>query len=91
MSKIKAFVSARKKALLMAAMPAATAMMAVVPAFATPAIDADGVIDPTLFDPLVTGVTGNIGAVMPKLLIIVAMLVGIGVVIALVKKNARPN
>lgn len=89
MRKIKAFVSAQKCKLMFAAVPVATAMMAAVPAFAT--ISADGTIDPTLFDPLVTGITSNIGAVMPKLMIILALLVGLGVVIMLVKKHARPN
>ncbi|WP_140401333.1 hypothetical protein, partial [Anaerotruncus colihominis] len=60
-----------------------------VPAFAaeSSAASGDGVLDPSLFDPLVSGITGNISAVLPKVIVVVALLVGLGVVIGLVKKH----
>lgn len=48
MSKLKTFVVAQKRKFMFAAVPVATAMMAVVPAFAVDAIGPDGAIDPTL-------------------------------------------
>lgn len=89
LKKTKDFVSSVRLKLLLAVIPALSVLLA-VPAFASSSV-ADGTIDPALFDPMVTAVTGNIGAVLPKVLIIVGLLVGIGVVIALVKRNAKPN
>lgn len=63
-----------------------------VPAFAAGSSAPDsGTLDPELFDPLVSGITGNISAVLPKVIVVVALLVGLGVVIGLVKKHARPS
>ena len=57
-----------------------------VPAFAAGSSAPDsGTLDPELFDP------GNISAVLPKVIVVVALLVGLGVVIGLVKKHARPS
>ncbi len=86
------FRTFRRRA-VMASVCSATAMMLAVPAFASGSSGSgtDGALDPTLFDPLVSGVTSNISAVLPKVLIVVALLVGLGVVISLFKKHAKPS
>ena len=62
-----------------------------VPAFAS-GISAPGeTLDPALFDPLVSGVTSNVSAILPKVIVIVGLLIGLGVVIGLIKKHARPS
>ena len=76
---------------VMASVCAASAMLLAVPAFASSGTSTDGALDPALFDPLVSGVTSNISAVLPKVLIVVALLVGLGVVISLFKKHAKPS
>lgn len=83
-----------KRKVLAASVAVSVAVMTAVPALASspPAFaNSDGVIDSAAFDPLVTGITGNIGVVMPKVMIILALLIGLGVAIALFKKNATPG
>ncbi len=90
---MKKVLNAAKRKLFTVAAAGTTMALMAVPAFAAESsgAPADGVLDPTLFDPLVSGITGNISAVLPKVIVVVALLVGLGVVIALVKKHARPS
>lgn len=90
---MKKVLNAAKRKLFTVAAAGATMALMAVPAFAAESSGAsvDGVLDPTLFDPLVSGITGNISAVLPKVIAVVALLVGLGVVIALVKKHTRPS
>lgn len=85
---MKKVLDAAKRKLFTVAAAGTTMALTAVPAFAA---EGDGVLDPTLFDPLVSGITGNISAVLPKVIVVVALLVGLGVVIGLVKKHARPS
>lgn len=90
----KAFRAKIKRKALGVCVAVSLAVMTAVPTFASgsPAFaNSDGIIDSSAFDPLVTGVTGNIGVVMPKVLIVIALLIGIGVAIALFKKHAKPG
>lgn len=87
----KVLDAAKRKLFTVAAAGTTMALMA-VPAFAAGSSAPDsGTLDPELFDPLVSGITGNISAVLPKVIVVVALLVGLGVVIGLVKKHARPS
>ena len=36
-------------------------------------------------------VTSNVSAILPKVIVIVGLLIGLGVVIGLIKKHARPS
>ena len=92
--KIKEVFANFKRKAMVPVVGVSSAVMLSVPAFAADGdtvANADGVIDPALFDPLVNGVTGNISAVLPKILIVVGVIVGIGVVITLFKRHARGN
>lgn len=80
-----------KMKLMAPAVGLSTALMLSVPAFAAEDGATSATIDPALFDPLVDGVTGNVSAVMPKVLVVVGLLTGLGVVLALFKKHARPS
>ncbi len=62
-----------------------------VQAFASGSSSASETLDPALFDPLVSGVTSNVSAILPKVIVIVGLLIGLGVVIGLIKKHARPS
>ena len=90
---MKKVLDAAKRKLFTVAAAGTTMALTAVPAFAAESLAAsgEGVLDPTLFDPLVSGLTGNISAVLPKVIVVVALLVGLGVVIGLVKKHARPS
>lgn len=90
---MKKVLDAAKRKLFTVAAAGTTMALTAVPAFAAElsAASGEGVLDPTLFDPLVSGITGNISAVLPKVIVVVALLVGLGVVIGLVKKHARPS
>ena len=90
---MKKVLDAAKRKLFTVAAAGTTMALTAVPAFAaeSSAASGEGVLDPTLFDPLVSGITGNISAVLPKVIVVVALLVELGVVIGLVKKHARPS
>lgn len=91
---MKKVLDAAKRKLFTVAAAGTTMALTAVPAFAAePGASGEttGVLDPELFDPLVSGITGNISAVLPKVIVVVALLVGLGVVIGLVKKHARPS
>lgn len=62
-----------------------------VSAFASGSSTPSETLDPALFDPLVSGVTSNVSAILPKVIVIVGLLIGLGVVIGLIKKHARPS
>lgn len=86
--KTKEILAAFQRKAMVPVVGMTTALMMSVSAFAE---EPTATIDPALFDPLVTSVTGNVSAVLPKVLIVVGLLVGIGVVIALFKKHAKPS
>ncbi|OUP62226.1 hypothetical protein B5F11_20870 [Anaerotruncus colihominis] len=89
---MKKVLDAVKRKLFTVAAAGTTMALTAVPAFAAGSSAPDsGTLDPELFDPLVSGITGNISAVLPKVIVVVALLVGLGVVIGLVKKHARPS
>lgn len=91
-SKMKDFATTAKRKCLSLAVGATSVMMLSVPSFAADVVDPlTGVIDPTAFDPLVSSVTGNVAAALPKVVVVVGLLLGLGVVIALFRRNARPT
>lgn len=92
MKKLNPVFERFKQKAVMTACCASAAMMLAIPSFAVDdTTTAGSTLDPTLFDPLVNGVTSNISAVLPKVLVVVALLVGLGVVITLFKRHARPS
>lgn len=86
---IKSKFQGLKRKIMMPLMTASTAVVLAVPTFAADPVSSDGVIDATAFDPMVSGITGNVGAVLPKVIVVLGLLVGIGVVIGLVRKHAK--
>lgn len=89
--KTKEILAAFQRKAMVPVVGMTTALMMSVSAFAAEGDTATATIDPALFDSLVTGVVGNISAVLPKVLVVIALLLGLGAVIALFKKHARPS
>lgn len=93
MRKLKSVFARFNRKAMAVSLAVTSVMMLSVPAFAVegaPIIDTTtGIVDATAFDPLVTSVTGNIGAVFPKVVIILGLVVGLSVVIGFVRKNAK--
>lgn len=88
---MKSIVTSFQKKMLSAMVAVSVTASLSVSAFAagTPFVGADGVIDPTVFDPLSTSITANVGAVMPKVIVVVGLLIAIGIVFAFFKKHAK--
>lgn len=87
--KSSSFVDAilRKSTAFMVAI-SALVMMA-IPSFAADLDLSTGVLPADAFDPMVTAVTSNIGAVLPKVLILAGLIIGIGLAVMLFKKFAK--
>lgn len=89
---MKSVVTRLKKKMLSAMVAVSVTASLSVSAFASgtpPFVGADGVIDPTVFDPLSTSITANVGAVMPKVIVVVGLLIAIGIVFAFFRKHAK--
>ena len=87
MQKVKSFFRRKVCAPMIGAM---TVCALSVPAFAAEPVDpVTGVVDPAAFDPLVTAVTGNVSALMPKVLVVVGLILGVTVAIGFFKRHAK--
>ncbi len=86
---MKNFLSNGKAALMAAAVPAASALMA-VPAFAAEAGETGGLgnvaITTDMLKPLIDGVTANIGVILPVGVAVFAIIIGVTLVPKIVRK-----
>lgn len=83
-----AFGSLSRKIMLFPLAVSSMVMMA-IPSFAADLDLSTGVLPADAFDPMVTAVTSNIGAVLPKVLILAGLIIGIGLAVMLFKKFAK--
>lgn len=82
-----AFSNLSRKFILLPLAVSSLVMMS-IPSFAADDIST-GVLPADTFEPMVTAVTSNIGAVLPKVLILAGLIIGIGVAVMIFKKFAK--
>lgn len=88
--KVRLFVEKHKKACMMGASAVGTTLATVVPAFAAGEADLSGVaITTEMLTPVVTGTTANIAVILPVGIALFAIMIGVGLIPAIIKKFVR--